>query len=222
MRLAMNIQATMDAKIAQRGRHPAEGSRDASPRPFSHRTDKSKRTSLNRTGDSRSRTTRDAKLRRFCGAVGDRTPDLRTASAALSQLSYSPEGSGTLAENLFQASKFGIASVIKCGRYRRPNRLIGQRYRRAADGASAGMVVVPLGASPVLQRAANQPRTKRNRAKPTQVSHAGVFGSLGGMLSTMGLEGSGAAWGSEWSSLMARTICSPRTGRSRFFGWASA
>jgi hypothetical protein len=212
----------MDAKIAQRGRHPAGGSRAALTPPSSRRTDKNKKTPPNRTCDSRSPTASDILRRRIGGAVGDRTPDLRTASAALSQLSYSPEGSGTLAENLFQASKFGIASVIKCGRYCRPNRLIGQRYRRAADGASAGMVVVPLGVSPVLQRAANQPRTKRNRAKPTQVSHAGVFGSLGGMLSTMGLEGSGAAWGSEWSSLMARTICSPRTGRSRFFGWASA
>lgn len=63
--------------------------------------------------------------------------------------------------------------------------------------------VAPLEDSSALHRAANQPMTKRNRAKPTQVSHAGVLGSSGAMLSTMGLEGSGADWGSEWSSLMA-------------------
>jgi hypothetical protein len=48
--------------------------------------------------------------------VGDRTPDLRTASAALSQLSYSPEGSGTIAENLSEASEFASPWAISRGR----------------------------------------------------------------------------------------------------------
>jgi len=78
-------------------------------------------------------------------------------------------------------------------------RLIGQRL--AHGGAEAvAFGAAPLGAAPdssALQRAANQPKTNRKSAKPTQVNHAGVFGSSGGTLSTNGLEGKGDDWGSE-------------------------
>ncbi len=79
--------------------------------------------------------------------MGDRTPDLRTASAALSQLSYSPEGSATLAENLSEASQFDAAREIigPAGLVNsEANRLTGRCYGRAAEAAPAGGAAPPV------------------------------------------------------------------------------
>ena len=89
VRVSSTLLALMDAKIAQRIRASLHGRLTAQLGRI--RAAPTKRGSDTRMDCRLLAPTNDAKPRRFGGAVGDRTPDLRTASAALSQLSYGPE-----------------------------------------------------------------------------------------------------------------------------------